>query len=207
MSSATLSRPAGAALYAAAGLVALFELAVAWLSLHPHVPSDYRAYYIDQTTTCLNEPVSGAYAFGTRVSFRGDGAKLVKPLKVCGWEGPVGDGLHAVGESARLRFALLGSAHDMQLMLEMVAVDMSGETGQEVDVLANGSKVGTVRVMTGEPQSFSFALPDSAFATTHVLDLELAFPEAIRPSPQDSATRKRSIKLTAAQVSGRLGSA
>ncbi len=205
MSSLALPRPNGTALYAIAGLVLLFELGVTWFALHPNVPADYRAYYIDQTTTCLNEPVSGDYAFGTRVSFRDDGAKLVKPLKVCGWEGPVGDGLHAVGESSRLRFALLGSAHATTLMLEMVAVDMSGAAGQEVDLLANGTRIGTVQVATGEPQSFSFAVPDSALATTHVLDVELAFPLAIRPNPTDSNTRKRSIKLTAAEVSGSLG--
>lgn len=205
MSSLALPRPNGTVLYAVAGLVALFELGVSWFALHPQVPADYRAYYLDQSTTCLNEPVSGAYAFGTRVSFRDDGAKLVKPLKVCGWEGPVGDGLHAVGESARLRFALL-DAHDVKLMLEMVAVDMAGAAGQEVDVLANGTRIGSARVLTGEPQSFGFDIPDTVFASTHVLDLELAFPQAIRVSPQDSATRKRSIKLTAAEVSGRLAS-
>src|SRR5215475_10116069 len=101
-----MSRSTGIWLYAAAAAVALFELGVAWLSLHPNVNADYRAYYLDQTTTCLNEPATGDYVFGTEVMFRSGYEKLVQPVRVCGWEGPVGDGLHAVGESSRLRFAL-----------------------------------------------------------------------------------------------------
>ena len=46
-------------LYGVAGLVALFELGVTWVALHPHVPADYRAYYLDRTTTSHpQEPVA-----------------------------------------------------------------------------------------------------------------------------------------------------
>jgi hypothetical protein len=186
--------------YVAATLVVAFELFAGWQALHPEVPANYRAYYIDQMTTCLDQPVSGDYAFGSEISFRSGSEKLVKPLKVCGWEGPVGDGLHAVGESSRLRFALPASVYRLRLMLEMVAVDKAQASGQPVTVVANGISLGTVRVQAGTPQRFSFEVPDTAIG--QALDVELRFPEAIRMNPQDSSTRKRSIKLTAGSVTG-----
>jgi hypothetical protein len=186
--------------YGIAGLIAAFEIFVGWQALHPDVPANYRAYYLEQTTTCLDQPVSGDYAFGTEISFRSGSEKLVKPLKVCGWEGPVGDGLHAVGESSRLRFALPPSAYRLRLMLEMVAVDKAASAGQPVTVVANGTMLGTVRVLTGVPQRFSFAIPDAALGSGRALDVELRYPQAIRANPQDSDTRKRSIKLSAGSI-------
>jgi hypothetical protein len=200
LSSLALPRLPGPVLYGLAALLALFELGIAWQALHPNVPADYRAYYIDQSTTCLNQPVPGTYAQGIRIPFRSGYEKLITPLRVCGWEGPAGDGLHAVGESARLRLALLGSAHDVQLTLEMVAVDFAGTAGQPVDVIVNGTRLGRAQVRTGLPQAFEFAVPDAALGPRKVLDVELAFPDAIRVDPQDSNTRKRSIKLVAVQA-------
>lgn len=200
MSSGAIPRLPAPALYSLAALVALFELGMSWVALHPNVPADYRAYYIDATTTCLNQPVSGAYAQGTRIPFISGYEKLITPLRVCGWEGPAGDGLHAVGESARLRLKLLGSAHDVTLRLAMVAVDFAGAVGEPVDVVVNGSTIGRAQVQTGTPQDFAFAVPDAVLGTAKVLDVELAFPRAIRVDPQDSDTRKRSIKLVAVEA-------
>ena len=191
------SRSRNPALYGLAVLLLCIEIGVLWLVLHPDVPASYRAYYIDQTTTCLDQPVSGAYAFGTNVSFRSDGA-LSKPLRVCGWEGPVGDGLHAVGESARLRFALPEGAGKLELSLELVAVDRAPGGRQAVEVMTNGSKAATISVLSGTPQRFE--IPLAVPPGTKLLELELLFPEAISGSPQESRTRKRSVKLTEARV-------
>ena len=200
MSSLTLPRLPAPALYGLAVAIGLFELGVLWQSLHPDVPADYRAYYIDATTTCLNQPVSGAYAQGTLIPFRSGYEKLIAPLRVCGWEGPAGDGLHAVGESARLRLKLLGSANDITLTLDMVAVDFAGSAGQPVDVIVNGAKIGRAEVKPGTPRQFSFAIPNPVLGPGKVLDVDLAFPKAIRVDPQDSNTRNRSIKLVAVQA-------
>ena len=189
------------ALYGVAALLAAFELFAAWQAIHPKVPESYRAYFIDQSTTCLDQPVTGDYAFGTLVSFRSGGEKQMKPLRVCGFEGPVGNGLHAVGESSRLRFKLPADAKDLSLMLELSAVDFA-KSGQPVNVVVNGTSVGTAEVQTGPEQRFNFAVPDTALPADHLLEVELKYPEAMRVDPQDSNTRKRSIKLTAGSVTG-----
>jgi hypothetical protein len=187
-------------LYGIAGVVALFELGVTWLSLHPNVPADYRAYYLDQSTTCLNEPVSGDYMPGMTLRTVSGHESAVKAINVCGWEGPVGNGLHAVGEQSRLRLAVWPGSQNLTLLLEMSAVDMAGRDGQPVDVVANGTTIGSVKVYSGTPQSFTFAVPGGVLNGSDLLDVELRFPEAILISPQDSNTRKRSIKLTAIRL-------
>lgn len=198
---ATPLRPPAPLLYGAALLIGAFELAVTWQALHPTVPDVYRGYYIDRTTTCLNQPQSGAYAFGTELSFRAGNEALITPLRVCGWEGPAGDGLHAIGESSRLHFVPPEGAGDLELALELVAVDLAGAAGQAVETLVNGASLGVVRVAAGTPQRFVFTIPGEAVAG-QALDLELRYPEAVLASPRDSDQRKRSIKLIALRLGG-----
>ena len=200
MSSLALPRVSRTVLYGLAALVALFELGVSWISLHPHVPADYRAYYLAQTTTCLNEPVSGAYSNGAEIPTISGYERLVANIRVCGFEGPVGDGLHLVGESGRLRFKMMGPQHRLRLMLQMVAVDFTAPKGQEMDVVVNGEPVGSVHVSTGKPQRFSFAIPDDLLKADGLVDVELKAPDAVKVDPTDSNTRKRSIKLSAVRV-------
>lgn len=185
------------------GIVALaiaFEVSTVWLMLHPQVPADYRAYYIDQSTTCLNQPVSGEYELGTMVSFRSDGLEQAKPLRVCGWEGPAGDGTHAIGTSSRLRFALPDAQEGpLTLHLELVAVAREGHPSQRVDVQANGVALGMITAPTETPTSVDFTIPpEVTSASPETLEISLHFPDAIRMSPNDSNTRLRSIKLQSA---------
>ena len=179
-----------------------FELSVVWFMLHPQVSPDYRAYYIAKTTTCLNQPVPGTYIIGTTVSFRSDGRESAMPLRVCGWEGPAGDGTHAVGESSRLRFALPDAASgQLQLTLEVVAVEREGHPSQRIVLEANGVPLGTATAMAGTPLTLDVPVPQEALAGEQdALDIVMSFPDAIRMSPADSNTRYRSIKLISARL-------
>ena len=57
-------------LYGFAAALALAQLVVLWLALHPVVAPDYAAYFLDRTTTCLNQQlVPGTYVLGETVSF------------------------------------------------------------------------------------------------------------------------------------------
>ena len=103
------------ALYALAAAIALVEVAILWQALHPNVPDDFRAYYIDRTITCLPQPVTGDYVLGTEIDFRSGGPNT-RELRPCGWDGPAGDGMHAIGTESRLRFAV-SEPQDLTLML------------------------------------------------------------------------------------------
>ena len=203
MSDRTASpRPWRPIAYGVVALAIAFELLVVWWMLHPQVPADYRAYYIDETTTCLNQPVSGDYVLGTKVSFLSDGRALASPLRVCGWEGPAGDGTHAVGQTARLRFALPpGTTGPLALHLDLVAIEREGHPSQRVGIAINGSVLDTVTARQGEPLAVDVRIPAEILAAhPDRLELELQLPDAISMSPSDSKTRMRSIKLLSAQL-------
>ena len=169
--------------------------------LHPNVSPDYRAYYIDKTTTCLNQPVAGTYALGTIVDFTDKGRKVAKPLRVCGWEGPVGDGNHALGTSARLRFVYPEPATALTLQLKLTAVKNDRQPTQRVVVRANGKDIGTLTVAADPPQDFPLPIPaDLVTAAAGHIELEFAFPDAIRVGNTDPDNRRRSIKLLSAAL-------
>jgi hypothetical protein len=196
-----LSSPLRLTLYGLAGIVALFELVVFWLMLQPNVSADYRAYYIDKTTTCMNQPVAGTYTLGTVVDFTDKGREAAKPLRVCGWEGPVGDGNHAVGTSARLRFVYEQPAAALTLDLTLVAVKRDNQPTQRVVVSVNGTEIGTVTVTADPPQAFSLPVPpDLVAAANGRIELELDLPDAIKVGNTDPDNRRRSIKLVSAAL-------
>ncbi len=187
------------AAYALVALFGAFELYTLWLMVNPDVPADYDAYYISKTTTCLNQPVSGQYA-GGMVSFLPDGGDAAKPIKVCGWEGPAGDGTHAVGTSARLRFAVTDAVRNPVLRVEVVAVEKDGRrVKQRIDVLLDGEPVGEVVVNADGPRTFDVPL-NLPVAGAGTYDVTFEFPEALKMGQTDPETRYRSIKLSAAGI-------
>jgi hypothetical protein len=198
LSSAMSMRPVRYGMYGLAVLLLGFEFVVLWLVLHPNVSDDYRAYYITQTTTCLNQPVPGTYSFGTVVSFRPDGREAAKPVRVCGWEGPAGDGTHAVGTSARLRFDPKERPNHMALTLEMIAITKDGVPTQRVDVQLDGTSIGTVEVDTLAAGHFVLPVPDALVKQVGPYEVTLGFPDAVQMGPTDPDSRRRSIKLIAA---------
>lgn len=185
--------------YALAAVLALFELAILWQALHPNVPPDYRAYYIDRTTTCLPQPVTGQYELGTELNFRSEGDET-RELRPCGWSGPAGDGTHSVGETSRLRFAV-GAPQDLSLMLELTGVTLPGPAQQHVIVSANEKHIGEIAVTPGKTERFTLAIPADSLEKNGFVDIRLDYPDAINPGGRVSNTYWRSVKLTAASLS------
>jgi hypothetical protein len=196
-----LSSPLRLGAYALVVIVGLFELGVLWLMLHPNVSADYRAYYIDKTTTCMNQPVAGTYSLGQVVDFTPPGRDAAKLIRVCGWEGPVGDGNHAVGTSSRLRFVYPEHAVPAVVKLTMQAVVSDTQPAQRVDVLFNGQSIGTVKVTADPAQDFALQVPPALAATANGrVELELRFPDSVQMGATDPDNRRRSIKLVSAAL-------
>lgn len=183
--------------YALAALLALFELAVLWQALHPNVSDDYRAYYIDRTATCLPQPVTGAYTLGTEIDFRSGGDET-RELRPCGWSGPVGDGLHSVGETSRLRLAA-GQPQPLTLMLELTG--MPGSVAQTVLVSVNEISIGTLAVPPEATGRFTLAIPAASIGEDGMANIRLDYPDAINPNGRTANTLWRAVKLTAASLS------
>lgn len=190
--------PRGLLFYALAGALALFQLGVVWLMLHPTAVPDYRAYYIDKSTTCLNQPRSGAYVLGDVVSFTSENFGPGSENRVCGWEGPAADGLHAVGETSRLRFDVGANAGPLLLRLEVEALDRVGYPRQRVALSANGVDLADPAVPAGQTRTLSVCIPAGTVAADGKLDLFLDYPDAI--VDERNSARNRSIKLRSASI-------
>lgn len=182
--------------YALAALLALFELAVLWQTLHPQVSDTYRAYYIDRTTTCLPQAVSATYTIGSELDFR-SGGDDTRELRPCGWDGPAGDGMHSIGTSSRLRFAV-DTPQDLTLMLELTGVGLAGAAQQRVVISAGDTAIGELLVTPDKTERFTLSIPAAAIEDGH-LDLLLSYPDAVNPG-RIANTYWRSVKLTAASL-------
>lgn len=192
-------RPWGPMLYGLAAVLAVAEIAILWQAIHPQVSPEFRAYYLDRSTTCLSQPGTGAYVLGSEIDFRSGGSET-RQLLSCGWDGPAGDGMHSLGETSRLRLAT-GPAQDLTLMLELTGVTLSGPPQQTVAVSLNEMSLGTVELAPGETKRVSFAVPASALGDRGFADIKLDYAHAISPREGIANNYKRAIKLVAASLS------
>lgn len=181
--------------YMVAAVLAVSEIVILALALHPDVNADYRAYYIDRTTTCLNRDALGSYTLGQKVSFRSDGAKQAVGMIVCGWSGPVADGTHSLGETSRLRLKIPPLRNGLAATLQMAAVIRPPQMTQRVLISVNGIAIYKVTLSGKEPTTVSFVIPHAAFANAKELDMAFDYIDGIPPSPDASNIYKRSIKL------------
>jgi hypothetical protein len=196
------TRALSAVAYTLVALLALFELGVLWLMLHPQVPADYRAYYIDRTTTCLNQPVSGKYVLGETISFSTDGVEAADLVKVCGWGGPGPEGTDALGRTSRLRFAVDARQSAITLTLEIRGLIHPLQARQEVMVSANDAQIGRVSVPSGA--TVETHLPISAELVDDgrgYVDVVLELPNALRLAPGDTDIGLRSVTLVSLRLS------
>lgn len=186
-----------------AGAVALFELAVFFLMMHPQVSADYRAYYLDRTTTCLPEPVTGSYVLGTAISFRGDGAKQAAAIRSCGWFSPYGEGTPSKGEASRLRFDVPADTGPLELTLTFAPLVKDNIRSQRVVVSANDVELKTLTADEGLGRAYVIPIPAEVVAQgKKALEIKLDYPDAISftPGGRGSNTQKRSIMMKAVRL-------
>ncbi|TIL26406.1 hypothetical protein [Mesorhizobium sp.] len=186
--------------YALAAVLAGSEIVILALALNPNVNADYRAFYIDQTTTCLNRDATGSYTLGQTVSFRSDGAKRAASIKVCGWSGSAGDGTHSLGETSRLRVKIPPLRDSLMATLQMAAVIRPPQITQRVVISVNGVRVHAETLSGKEPQTVSFVVPPAALGKADTLDIAFDYLDGIPPSPAASNIYKRSIKLVSLRL-------
>jgi hypothetical protein len=178
---------ASAALFAA-------EAGILFLALRPEVHPDYRAFYIDRSTTCLNKEVAGTYRLGQTVSFRSDGSREAAPLKVCGWTGAVGNGTHSRGHSSRLRIALPGPPPAVGLTATVELAPVNGP--RQVVISVNNMEVRSVTLAAPEPREVVFPIPASAVGGADRLDIRFDYPNPLSTGPMASETQDRAVRLS-----------
>ncbi|WP_353645473.1 hypothetical protein [Mesorhizobium sp. WSM2239] len=193
-------RAAFAGGYVLAALLAGAEIFILGLALNPRVHPDYRAFYIDETTTCLNRDRIGGYRLGETVSFlhlgrQAERMKRAAGLKVCGWTGPTGDGTYSLGETSRLRVKIPEIPSGLTATLEMAPMLRPPQTAQTVIISVNGVRLHETTLSGDEPQKVSFVIPQAVLAGAEVLDIAFDYPDSIRQTPVASNIYDRAIKL------------
>lgn len=190
--------------YGLALLIALAELGIVWLMLHPSADKDYADFYIHHITTCLNQPKAGPYVLGEVTSFASEGYGPGAAMRICGWDGPAGDGLHSVGTTSRLRLSFAPIESDGLLRISLTGVDPGTAPEHRFDLMANGTKVATLAVEKSKTRAFSVPLPKAVLAAEPgVLDLVFAYHDAVRVGPDDTDGQRRTIKLLSLQLTAR----
>jgi hypothetical protein len=194
--------------YALAAMLAGAEIVIFGLALNPRVQPDYRAFYLDETTTCLNRDRIGSYGLGETISFlhlgkQAERMKRAGSMKVCGWTGPTGDGTYSLGETSRLRVKIPAIVGDLAATLEMAPMLRPPQTTQRVVLSVNGARVHEAMLSGDAPQKVSFVIPQTVLGRSQVLDMAFDYPDSIRQTPVASNIYDRAIKL----VSFRLDSA
>jgi hypothetical protein len=180
--------------YPHAAVIGAAEIIILALALNPNVNADYRAFYIDRTTTCLNRDATGSYTVGQTVSFRSDGAKQAASIKVCGWSGSAGDGTHSLGETSRLRLKMPPLGLGLAATLQMAAVIRPPQITQRVVISVNGVQAHAVTLSGKQPRTVSFVIPP-ALGKADTLEIAFDYLDGIPPTPAASNIYKRSIKL------------
>jgi hypothetical protein len=187
--------------YGLVAALAAAEATILWLALHPRVHPDYRAFYIDRTTTCLNKEVVGTYRLGETVSFRPDGAKRSNPLKVCGWTGAAGNGTHSRGHTSILRIALADPPPEgLTGTVELAPVTRPGAGDRQVLISVNDVEVTRVTLAAPEPRNVVFEIPDFAVEGSDRLDIRFDYSNPLPTGPMASNTNDRAIKLLSLRV-------
>ena len=181
--------------YALAAVLGAAEIIILALALNPNVNADYRAFYIDRTTTCLNRDATGSYTLGQTVSFRSDGARQAASIKVCGWSGSAGDGTHSLGETSRLRLKMPPLGLGLAATLQMAAVIRPPQITQRVVISVNGVQAHAVTLSGKQPRTVSFVIPPAALGKADTLEIAFDYLDGIPPTPAASNIYKRSIKL------------
>jgi hypothetical protein len=186
--------------YALAALLAGAEIVILGLALNPRVHPDYRAFYIDETATCLNRDRIGSYSLGETISFlhlgkQRERMKRADSMKVCGWTGPTGDGTHSLGETSRLRVKIPEIPGDLAATLEMAPMVRPPQTTQRVVISVNGARMHETMLSGETPRKVPFVIPQAVLAGAEALDMAFDYPDSIRQTPVASNIYDRAIKL------------
>ena len=193
--------------YGLAAVIGVAELAMLAIAFNPTVGPTYRARYIDGTSDCWLQPVSGEYALGTKLdaSVTGDAAALRRLLR-CGWFDPGANGTWSQGGETELRFRLDGPREALALELDLAPFGIAFGLEQRVVVSAGGIELGSFTLATEPPSPHVIPIPATTPLTADgYLDIALALPDAVAPKslginqePRRLAVRLISLRLAPA---------
>ena len=129
----------------AVALIAIFDAVVLYMVLFPRVEPDYRAYYIDRTSSCFPRVISGYYPLGEPISFvPGRSGYSRDTVRWCGFMPPSNTGIRSFGDYGIIRMNVPLPDDDLLLTFSSWANTDSKKPERDVDVVVNGENVDTL---------------------------------------------------------------
>jgi hypothetical protein len=123
-------------------LIAVFDLGVLYMVLRPNVSPEYRAYYIDRTSSCFPRVISGFYPLGEPVSFNSvHNGYNQDTIRWCGFLPPSPTGIRSFGDYGILHLEFPDPGEDLLLTFESWTNTDSEKPKRDVDVVVNGEHV------------------------------------------------------------------
>ena len=187
---------------AAAALIACFGALVLWTIANPRVAEDYRAYYIDRSWSCFPRIISYYYPLGDPVSFvAGRPGHTRDTIRWCGFMPAKVDGIKSFGDYGILRMAFDMPDEDLLLTFSSWANTHAGQPEREVDVVVNGTRLGSVVFRDARRVNGSFVIPEAVARSRADGLLEIRFDvPRIAPPGTNSEPVTLQLRLEAVRV-------
>lgn len=195
------ARPA--LLYAAAAALALVELAILAVALHPNVSDTYRARYIAGTSNCWLTNVSGEIRVGERLPATREASGRIGKVLRCGWLPPESYGTWSDGEESKFRLKLEPGGPDLFLDLELFPLGANQGHAQRVTVSADGIALATFTL--DRPMIVARRIPIPAslpLDADNRLELDVSVPTAVSPQQLglNDLNRRLGIRLVSLRL-------
>lgn len=150
---------------AVVALIALFDLMVLYMVLRPNVSDDYRAYYIDRSASCFpraDNVATGYYPLGEPISFVPDRSGFsLDTVRWCGFMPPSNTGIRSFGDYGIIRILMPLPDDDFLLTFASWANTDSSKPERDVQVVVNGSRVGTLSFTSSKGIFGRFLVPQA----------------------------------------------
>ena len=144
----------------AVALIAIFDAAVLYMLLFPHVSDDYRAYYIDRSSSCFPRVITGYYPLGEPISFiQGRSGYKRDSIRWCGFMPPTNTGVRSFGDYGIFRVITKLPDDDLLLTFSSWGNTDSSKPERDVDVVVNGEKVGMLAFKSAKRINGKMVIP------------------------------------------------
>jgi hypothetical protein len=140
--------------------IALFDLAVLYMVVRPHVSDEYRDYYITRTASCFPRVIDGYYPLGTPISFvPGRNGYQRDTVRWCGFMPPSSTGIRSFGDYGTLKLKFPVPDDDLLLTFSSWANTSSDRPAWEVHVLVNNEPIGVLTFNSAARVNGRFVIP------------------------------------------------
>ena len=182
-------------------LIVAFGAVVLYMVLNPRVADDYRAYYIDRSSSCFPRLISFYYPLGQPVTFvENRNGYRRDSIRWCGFMPMKNDGIKSFGDYGILKLKFPLPDEPLLLTFSSWTNTSADKPVREVKVVANGDTIGTIVFRDGKRVNGSMIIPEAtARARTDGLEIRFEVPR-IAPPGTNSEPITLQLRLEAVRI-------